>query len=98
MTRKRLTLAALVLCLTAFLPVVSQSDDGYDLTRFTIDGGGAMLSQGGSFSLDGTIGQSDAGTLGGDAYSLDGGFWGAGVLSSGPAAHIIYLPIILRQS
>lgn len=99
MSRKRLAfLVALVLCLTASLPVVSQSGSGHDLTWFTIDGGGATLSQGGSFSLNGTIGQADAGTLGGGSYTLVGGFWGASVLSGGAAVDNIYLPVILRQS
>ncbi len=97
MTRKRLTLlVALVLCLTASLPAASQSGGGYDLTWFTVDGGGAMLNQGGSFSLDGTIGQADAGPLGGDGYTLDGGFWGSGSVAAAPEPHRVYLPIILR--
>ena len=103
MTRQRLTLLiALALCLAAValppLLATSQSGSGYELAWFTVDGGGAMLNQGGSFSLNGTIGQADAGTLGGDGYTLDGGFWGAGVPSGGPPAYNIYLPIILRQS
>ena len=103
MTRKHLTvLLALVFCLTAValpsLLMASQSGSGYELAWFTVDGGGATLSQGGSFSLNGTIGQADAGTLGGGSYTLVGGFWGASVPSGGPAVDNIYLPIILRQS
>ena len=44
----------------------------------TIDGGGAMSSTGGSFSVSGTIGQPDAAsnpTLTGDSFELTGGFW-----------------------
>ena len=47
----------------------------YDLTWNSIDGGGAMLSTGGAYSLGGTIGQFDAGTLSGGTYTLTGGFW-----------------------
>ena len=94
MTRKHLTLLfALVLCLTASLPVKSQSDDGYDLTWFTIDGGGAMFSLGSSFSLGSTVGQADAGTLTGGGYTLVGGFW-HGVVALN---QYTYLPLVLRN-
>jgi len=48
----------------------------YSIDWFTIDGGGGT-SSGGNFSVTGTIGQPDAGTLTGGSYSLRGGFWGA---------------------
>lgn len=48
----------------------------YAINWFTIDGGGGT-SAGGKFSVTGTIGQPDAGTLTGGAYTLRGGFWGA---------------------
>jgi hypothetical protein len=41
---------------------------------YTIDGGGGT-SSGGTFVLSGTIGQPDAGTLTGGAFTLRGGFW-----------------------
>jgi MFS family permease len=48
----------------------------YDpLTWRSIDGGGAAFVSAGSFTLGGTIGQPDAGTLAAGAYSLRGGFW-----------------------
>ena len=103
MTGQRLTLLiALALCLAAValppLLAASQSGNGYELAWFTVDGGGATFSAGGGYELGGTVGQPDAGTFNGDGYTLDGGFWGAGVPSSGPPVHNIYLPIILRQS
>ena len=48
----------------------------FDLNWFTLDGGSGP-SAGGSFSLNGTIGQPDAGAMSGGNYSLVGGFWGA---------------------
>jgi hypothetical protein len=42
---------------------------------FTIDGGGGT-STGGVYTVSGTIGQPDAGTMSGGNYSLMGGFWG----------------------
>lgn len=47
----------------------------YDLSWFTIDGGGAMRSTGGNFELSGTIGQPDAGMRTGGDFQLFGGFW-----------------------
>ena len=49
------------------------------LSRFTIDGGGATRSTGGAFSLGGTIGQPDAGQLSSAPFALLGGFWGGGI-------------------
>ena len=50
----------------------------YAIDWFTIDGGGGT-SSGGSYTLSGTIGQSDAGVMTGGNYSLIGGFWGVAV-------------------
>lgn len=47
----------------------------YTIDWYTIDGGGATLSTGGTFELGGTIGQPDAGQMTGGVYSLTGGFW-----------------------
>jgi hypothetical protein len=55
----------------------------FDLSWHTIDGGGAMFSTGGTFSLGGTIGQPDAGAvMTGGTFTLTGGFW-AGAVDSG---------------
>ena len=47
----------------------------YSLDWFTLDGGGGT-STNGQYSLTGTIGQPDAGTLSGGNCTLVGGFWG----------------------
>jgi hypothetical protein len=47
----------------------------YSIDWYTIDGGGGT-STGGVYSVSGTIGQPDAGTMSGGSYSLVGGFWG----------------------
>ncbi len=47
---------------------------GFDLTWYTVDGGGGT-SSGGDFVLRGTIGQPDAGDLSGGDFVLRGGFW-----------------------
>ncbi len=98
MNKKRLVLlVTLLLCLTSFLLGMSQSG-GYDLFWWTVDGGGDTFSQGGEYSLGGTIGQPEAGVLmNGDNYTLAGGFWGGGGLAEELGINGIYLPIVLKQ-
>ena len=48
----------------------------FDLSWYSIDGGGGH-SVGGTFELEGTIGQLDAGVMTGGNYELTGGFWAA---------------------
>jgi hypothetical protein len=70
------------------------------LSWFTIDGGGAMGTVGGTLTLSGTAGQPDAGTLAGGVYQLHGGFWLRGATSSGipdvPGSKEPTLPILFR--
>ena len=50
----------------------------YQITWFTIDGGGGRSSSAGdTYTLEGTIGQPDAGLMSGGDYVLAGGFWPA---------------------
>ena len=70
----------------------STPHSGYDLSWYTIDGGGATFSTGGSYSLGGTIGQPDAGALSGGPYTLNGGFWGGTSIN-----HNIYLPLTVNN-
>jgi hypothetical protein len=81
-------IALMMLLLLAF-NVMEQS--GYDVDWWTTDGGGYTWSEGGGYSLGGTIGQPDARALSGGGYTLAGGFW------SGIVALIKnYLPLIMR--
>ena len=92
MTKKRwILIVALLLCLSSSLPVLSQVGGGYDLTWWTVDGGG-LLGLGGGCSLHGTIGQADADTLSGGEYTLAGGFWG-GSAPPAPPANRVFLPV-----
>ena len=51
----------------------AQSGGGYDLSWWTIDGGGITFATGGSFNMGGTVGQPDASNaLTGGTYSLTG--------------------------
>ncbi len=98
-----LALMALVLCevilsQSAYPANAQRSNDpaspqsGYDLSWYTIDGGGATFSAGGGYSLGGTIGQPDAGSMSGGSYQLNGGFWGGASIS-----YNIYLPLVLKN-
>jgi hypothetical protein len=62
----------LLLLATAACPANAQS---YSVDWHTIDGGGGT-STSGMFTVTGTIGQPDAGAMGGGTYTLQGGFWG----------------------
>ena len=70
--------------------VSAQSGSGYDLTWWSADSGGVVLS-GGSYSLAGSAGQPDSGAVpSGGVYRLVGGFW------SDAVAYNVFLPSILR--
>jgi len=71
-TNRRGALVAIALLLVA--STVLAHTDVFDLSWFTVDGGGGS-SSGGPYTLNGTIGQPDAGTMSGGNYSLVGGFW-----------------------
>ena len=62
----------------------------YAIDWFTIDGGGG-ISSGGSYTLSGTIGQPDAGTLSGGSYTLQGGFWPGIVVPSTTGAPTLFI-------
>jgi hypothetical protein len=62
-----------------FLAIVPQALGDYQITSYTIDGGGGM-SSGGQYVLTGTIGQPDAAYSSGGQYEMLGGFWPGGPL------------------
>jgi hypothetical protein len=66
---------------------------GYELSWWTVDGGGAY-SAGGGYEINGTAGQPDAGVLAGGGYTLGGGFWQGGTVVL-PPFHV-YLPLVVR--
>lgn len=72
---------------------LAQTGSGYELSWWTVDGGGHEMSSG-DYRLVGTAGQPDAYGLTGGGYTLAGGFWGGGSLTMG---YDIYLPLVLRS-
>ena len=91
-TLTRVIGAAVVIILTLAAAVSALADDGsgYNLSSWTVDGGGAVV-EAGDYRLGGAVGQPDAGVLEGNGYTLRGGFWG-GVATVYP----VYLPLVLR--
>ena len=64
----------------------------YDLSWYTVDGGGATFSAGGSYLLDSSIGQPEAGQGGNSPYTLAGGFWSGVSIAN----YAVYLPLTRR--
>lgn len=83
--KRFLPIAAALLALVAlgiFRGVQAQSG-GYTIDWFTVDGGGGALSStDGLYTLNGSVGQPDAGALSGGAYSLAGGFWNEAIVAT----------------
>lgn len=75
---RRPTVGLLVLTLLLVMNPVCEAEtrdrDEYDLSWFTIDGGGGQ-STAGDYTLVGTVGQLDTAGSGGGSYWLEGGFW-----------------------
>ena len=78
--------------------VQAQSGAGYNLSWWTIDAGGGQNFTGGAYTLSATVGQPDAATLNGSGYTLQGGFWGAGISGSvvKPPTFRVLLPFLRR--
>ncbi len=91
MRRRLLLIALTALLLLSSMAIVT---NGYELSWWTVDGGGSTFSTGGAYTLGGTLGQPDAGLMTGGAYTLGGGFWGGGQLAA-PSSEV-YLPVIRR--
>jgi hypothetical protein len=88
-----IALAALLLLGATGWALAAASD--YTLVRWTVDGGGSAPHTAGGYSLSGTTGQPDAHAWSGGAYTLDGGFWGAG--GTGEQHASVYLPLIIKE-
>jgi len=81
----------LLLLALSVAPVLAETTTIYDLSWWTVDNGGTIGLTSGSYTLSGTAGQPDTGTLSAGDYDLTGGFWA--VL----AAHLQnFLPLIKK--
>ena len=89
--RIALTLVFVLIVLVSGMALAAGS---YDLSWWTVDGGGGT-SSGQGYTLNSTLGQPDAGTLAsGGGYTLAGGFWHGGVAAS-PETQV-YLPLLTK--
>jgi hypothetical protein len=72
-----LTIVTVAVCALALSGDNQESTgNGYDLSWYTIDGGGDTFSSGDGYQLGGTVGQLDAsGPMAGEGSTLNGGFW-----------------------
>lgn len=77
------------LLLVGLLSVQAQS---LSLDWSTVGGGGGT-SGGGGYTLSGTIGSRDAGTLNGGSYALEGGFWPGIVVPSTTGAPTLFVSV-----
>jgi hypothetical protein len=81
----------LTVSLTLASLVLADSGPGYDLSWWTVDGGGVTPNDNSGYTLGGTSGQPDAAVWSGGDYVLAGGFWGGVAVE-----YRIYLPLVLR--
>ena len=87
--------AVVAICLSAgALAAYAQTGGVYDLTWWTVDGGGETSISGGEYTLLSTGGQPDAEVpISGGQYTLLSGFWpGESSLVSG-----VFLPVIMKS-
>ena len=82
---KTQTLAVCILTSAFCLQAWGQS---YTIDWSTVDGGGGA-STGGVYTVTGTIGQSDAGTMSGGNNTVQGGFWGIIAAVQTPGAPLL---------
>ncbi len=75
-------LSTAVVMIIAFGAIAAQSGGTFTITKSVIAGGGGRTA-GGTFTVDGTIGESVAGTTStGSTFSLTSGFWGGGTAAN----------------
>ena len=76
---------AIVLLALAASPAAAQ----YEISWWTVDGGGATGAVGGTYTLSGTAGQPDAGgPYAGGSYTLHSGFWSLAAGGAGASADL----------
>ena len=95
MKLNKVFLLAVVLGFLVITGTALAVSNSFELPWWTVDGGGGT-SQGGSYVLNGTIGQPEGDHLmSASSYNLVGGFWAnqAGIILS---EKVTYLPLVIR--
>ena len=86
---------AIQLVIPIALALAPQAHAQFTIPWSTVDCGGG-ISVGGSFTLSGTIGQPDAGSMSGGAFTLGGGYWAAGGVACYPNCDHSTIPPVLN--
>jgi hypothetical protein len=90
--RRLLILLLLLTLLLAAGAIWAAPNSSFNLPWWTVDGGGAVPPlNGGSYSLQGTTGQADAGMMSNGRYTLNGGYWNRTMTT-----YTVYLPTVLK--
>lgn len=84
---------AVIVLLFLFEGAMVLAGESFNIAWWTVEGGGG-LSQGGTFSINGTIGQSDTGTMVGEQYVLQSGFW----ITANPSNNLLFLPVVSNST
>ena len=87
------TLVVLLLALT-FL-TTRASDGSFSVPWRVFSSGGADASYA-SYSLEGSLGQTEIGSSTSTNYGIDSGFWYADSQAQSPAEQKVYLPLVVR--
>jgi len=93
--KPKLIMVVLVVVMLAYVGIAFASTNGFSIDWWTVDGGGGVSqSAGGQYTLQGSIGQPDAGSSQGGEYVLEGGFWVG--LRAWVEQFFIHLPLVLK--
>jgi hypothetical protein len=88
---KKLFIFVCITLISLILVGVALAAGDYQITWWTVDnGGGSSQSADGQYTITGTIGQPDSGSVTGSNYAVHGGFW------QGILGWLIHLPIVIR--
>lgn len=93
MKQKHLIVGFAIVLLISFAWTSVSIANGYILPWWKYSSGGGQIT-GGGYTLTGTIGQHDTGTMSGGEYKLGGGFWGT--IEETETGGSIYLPLVTR--
>ncbi len=85
-------LALLVLNVRVSYAELQAVTNAHEVCWYTVAGGGGQVLAGGSFLLQGTVGQFDAGIASGGSLTSHGGFW----IQVDSVGYKLYLPLIQR--
>ncbi len=69
----------------------SAVDEGYSLTKYTVEGGVYTWNTSSNYLLGGTLGQHEDGQVAGGDYQIGGGIWPTKI-----GMNYTYMPVVVR--